>query len=169
VVVAMEDPNPNVRGGGNACLREKGIEVVCGVCEDEARRLNESFIKYIRTNKPFVVLKVAATLDGRMATHSGDARWVTGEQARARVHVMRKAMDGILVGVGTVLADDPRLTARVEGHHGVDPVRIILDTRLRMPPTAGMLGQTSSAPTYVVCGPRPPEQAAEALTRNGAR
>jgi diaminohydroxyphosphoribosylaminopyrimidine deaminase/5-amino-6-(5-phosphoribosylamino)uracil reductase len=153
VVVAMADPNPNVAGGGNALLKSRAIEVICGVCEEEAARLNESFIKYMRTNRPFVVLKMAATLDGRIATRTGDARWVTGPEARGFVHQLRHAMDGIMVGMGTVMADDPELTTRLDKRRGVDPVRVVLDTHLSISSGARMLNQLSSAETIIVCGP----------------
>lgn len=169
VVSAMPDPNPDVQGGGHAFLQSRGIEVTCGVMELEARRLNESFIKYIRTKRPFVVLKMAATLDGRIATRTGDARWVTGAVARSLVHRMRHAMDAILVGVGTVKADDPRLTARLEEKPGQDPIRLVLDTRLTMPKRARMLTQTSAAPTYVVCGAEASDVDRRRLTSAGAR
>jgi diaminohydroxyphosphoribosylaminopyrimidine deaminase / 5-amino-6-(5-phosphoribosylamino)uracil reductase len=169
VVVAMADPNPDVTGGGNAYLRARGIDVVCGVCADEAHRLNEIFVKYIRTKHPFVVLKMAATLDGRIATRTGDARWVTGPAARARVHILRHAMDAIMVGVGTVLSDDPQLTARLEEGGGVDPIRIVLDTHLRMPATARMLCQDSPAETWVVCGSQAARDKRTRLTDHGAR
>lgn len=168
VVVAMADPNPDVTGGGNAYLNSRGVNVVCGVCEAEAGRLNESFIKYVRTKLPFVVLKMAATLDGRIATRTGDARWVTGPAARARVHALRHAMDAIMVGVGTVKADDPELTTRLEKGHGVDPTRIILDTGLRMPETARMLRQASAAETWVICGPGVDENSRKRLSDQGA-
>ncbi len=168
VVAAMADPNPDVNGGGNAFLESRGIEVTCGVEEADARRLNESFIKYTRTKRPFVVLKMAATLDGRIATRTGDARWVTGPEARALVHRLRHAMDAILVGVGTVIADDPRLTARLETGQGVDPMRIILDTHLNMPETAAMLNQPSTADTWVVCGGEAAENRKEVLMAKGA-
>jgi diaminohydroxyphosphoribosylaminopyrimidine deaminase / 5-amino-6-(5-phosphoribosylamino)uracil reductase len=168
VVVAVDDPNPDVAGGGNAYLRGRGVQVVCDVCRDPAMRLNESFFKHARTKLPFVVLKMAATLDGRIATRTGDARWVTGPEARARVHVLRHAMDAIMVGVGTVLADDPQLTTRLEAGPGVDATRIILDTHLRMPDTARMLQQTSAAETWVVCGPGAAADSKKRLTDYGA-
>lgn len=168
VVVAMPDPNPDVAGGGNAFLISRGVDLVCGVEETAARRLNESFIKFVRTGKPFVILKIASTLDGRIATRTGDARWVTGERARAYVHQLRHAMDAIMVGVGTVAADDPQLTTRLENGRGVDPVRVVLDTSLRMPVKARMLHQASKAPTWVVCGPDAPPAARERLCAEGA-
>ena len=169
VVVAMADPNPDVAGGGNAWLQSRGIQVICGVCDGEARRLNESFVKYVQTKRPFVVLKMAATLDGRIAARSGDARWVTGPAARTRVHELRHALDAIMVGVGTVKQDDPQLTTRLEDRQGVDPIRIVLDTRLRMPGTARMLQQVSSARTWVVCGPDAGEDAKARLRGRGAK
>lgn len=157
VVVAMTDPNPRVEGGGNAFLASKGIRITTGVCEEAAKRLNEPFIKYITTHKPFVLLKCAATLDGRLATRTGDSRWVTGEAARAYVHRLRHDYDAILVGVGTVLADNPQLTSRIpaspDGRKPKDPLRIILDTHLRIPGTAGVLNPDSEAETLIVTGP----------------
>jgi diaminohydroxyphosphoribosylaminopyrimidine deaminase/5-amino-6-(5-phosphoribosylamino)uracil reductase len=168
VVVAMEDPNPEVAGGGNAFLVSRGMDLVCGVEQAAAQRLNESFIKFVRTRTPFVILKIASTLDGRIATRTGDARWVTGSIARAHVHQLRHGMDAIMVGVGTVEADDPQLTARLENGRGVDPVRIVLDTRLRMPEKARMLHQASKAPTWVICGPDAPPAARKRLEAAGA-
>jgi diaminohydroxyphosphoribosylaminopyrimidine deaminase / 5-amino-6-(5-phosphoribosylamino)uracil reductase len=169
VVVAMADPNPDVRGGGNDFLQSQGIEVLTGVKASEARRLNESFIKFVTTKEPFVVLKLAATLDGRIATRTGDARWVTGEAARNQVHQLRHALDAIMVGIGTVKSDDPQLTARPAGQKGVDPIRLVLDTRLSMSKRAQMLNQASNAPTYVVCGPEASEMDRRRLTAAGAR
>jgi diaminohydroxyphosphoribosylaminopyrimidine deaminase / 5-amino-6-(5-phosphoribosylamino)uracil reductase len=168
VVVAVTDPNPDVAGGGNAYLKEQGLQVLCGVCREQALRQNESFFKYARTKIPFVVLKMAATLDGRIATRTGDARWVTGPEARARVHTLRHAMDAIMVGVGTVKADDPELTTRLEEGRGVDATRIILDTHLRMPDTARMLQQASAAETWVVCGPEAAPDNRKRLADQGA-
>ena len=151
VVSAMADPNPGVAGGGHARLRDAGLIVDEGLLAGAAARLNETWIKYIRTGLPFTVLKCAATLDGRIATRTGDARWVTGPAARERVHRLRSRMDAILVGVGTVIADDPRLTARLPNGSGRDPLRIILDARLETPPEARMLRLDSSAETLIVC------------------
>jgi diaminohydroxyphosphoribosylaminopyrimidine deaminase/5-amino-6-(5-phosphoribosylamino)uracil reductase len=137
--------------------------------EAAARRQNEYFFKYVRTQRPFVVLKIASTLDGRIATSTGDARWVTGPAARAQVHRLRHAMDAILVGIGTVEADDPQLTTRLDDERGVDPVRIVLDSGLRMPETARMLNQSSGAPTWVVCGPDVAQADKERLQAKGAQ
>lgn len=164
VVVAMADPNPHVTGGGNRRLQAEGIDVVTGVCEPEARALNESFIKYIRTKNPFVILKCAATLDGRIATRTGDAKWVTGPASRQFVHQIRHAVDGILVGIGTVKADDPSLTTRLDGGEGRDPVRVILDTHLAISDTAKVLRQQSDSDTVIVCGPAASAEKSARLT-----
>jgi diaminohydroxyphosphoribosylaminopyrimidine deaminase / 5-amino-6-(5-phosphoribosylamino)uracil reductase len=168
VVVAMEDPNPGVSGGGNRFLMENGIAVTTGIRENEARVLNEGFVTWVTSGRPFVLVKCAATLDGRIATRTGDSRWVTGAAARAHVHRIRQWADGILIGVGTVLADNPSLTTRIDGEAGCDPTRIILDTTLRMPPTSKMLTQQSNAPTWIVCGPDASPERREALENAGA-
>jgi diaminohydroxyphosphoribosylaminopyrimidine deaminase / 5-amino-6-(5-phosphoribosylamino)uracil reductase len=134
VVVGTVDPNPKVRGRGIAALRRAGISVDVGIREAECRELNEDFEKYIETGLPFVVLKLASTLDGRIATANGDSRWVTGEAARRHVHAMRARYDCVIVGSETVRADDPELTCRIRG--GRDPLRVVLDGRLRVPETA---------------------------------
>lgn len=169
VVVAMTDPNPGVQGGGNQCLIDNGIAVVTGVCQREAEALNEGFAKWITSGLPFVLVKCAATLDGRLATRTGDSRWVTGAASRAHVHRLRQWADGIMVGVGTVLADDPSLTTRIDGERGSDPTRIVLDTTLRMPPTAKMLAQPSDAATWIACGPDAAPDRRKALENAGAR
>jgi diaminohydroxyphosphoribosylaminopyrimidine deaminase / 5-amino-6-(5-phosphoribosylamino)uracil reductase len=153
VVIGMQDPNPTVTGGGADFLKQRGVEVTLGVCKEAAEALNEVFIKYIRTRRPFVIAKCAATLDGRIATRTGDSKWVTGEAARACVHEMRHAVDAILVGVGTVAADDPRLTTRIADRKVKDPVRVILDTHGRIPSSARVLRHASGAETIVVAGP----------------
>jgi diaminohydroxyphosphoribosylaminopyrimidine deaminase/5-amino-6-(5-phosphoribosylamino)uracil reductase len=173
VVVAMSDPNPVVQGGGNQTLRDQKVEVVTGICEKEAQILNESFIAWATSGQPFVIVKCAATLDGRIATRSGDSRWVTGPASRQFVHRIRHAVDGILVGLETVKKDDPSLTTRLEGENGPtpgsDPTRIVLDTRLSIPLAAKLLHQSSDAPTYVVCGPDAPADRRAALENAGAR
>ena len=169
VVVAMLDPNPRVTGGGNAYLASKGIEVHCGVLEKQARKLNESFVKFSCTQMPFVTLKCAATLDGRLATRTGDARWVTGPVARAFVHRLRHINDAILVGVDTVKQDDPSLTTRLENMVGRDPVRIILDSRLTIPENAKVLRLNSDSDTIIATGLNPPKKKHEALVRRGIK
>jgi diaminohydroxyphosphoribosylaminopyrimidine deaminase / 5-amino-6-(5-phosphoribosylamino)uracil reductase len=146
VVAAIEDPNPQVQGQGFQKLRATGIEVTTGVLEDEARRLNEAFAKHIRTRTPLVVLKAAMTLDGKIAPPPGESEnpsalgaggatggWITSELARAHVHELRHAMDAIMVGVGTVVADDPLLTDRTGLPRRRPLLRVILDSRLRIP------------------------------------
>ncbi len=169
VVVAMEDPNPHVTGGGIGRLQASGIEVISGVCRNEAWQLNEAFVKYVRSGLPWVVLKSAMTLDGRIATASGDARWVSGPQSRALVHRLRHRLDAILVGIGTVKADNPSLTTRLAEGGGRDPVRIILDTGLSIDPDARVLHLESDAPTWIVCGPGVDAGKMERLNKTGAR
>ena len=169
VVAAMRDPNPDVKGGGLAYLADKGVEVTAGVCEASAVRLNEVFIKYIRTKHPFVIVKCAATLDGRIATRTGDSKWVSGAASRAFVHGLRHAVDAIMVGVGTVNADNPSLTTRIDGLKGKDPLRFIIDTRLSISEDARVLNLTSDAETTIVVGPLASDEKKERLVQKGAR
>ncbi|UFS71205.1 bifunctional diaminohydroxyphosphoribosylaminopyrimidine deaminase/5-amino-6-(5-phosphoribosylamino)uracil reductase RibD [Geomonas sp. RF6] len=152
VFVAVVDPNPLVGGKGIAILREAGIEVETGILEEECREINEPFFKWIATGLPFVILKSALTLDGKSATASGDSKWVTSAAARQRVHRLRGQVDGIMVGVGTALKDDPLLTCRAPG--GKDPIRIVVDSSLRLPLHAAVFNPHSKAPTVVAtcCG-----------------
>ncbi len=158
VVAAMEDPNPGVAGRGFARLEGAGIQVDKGLMEAEARKVNEVFCKFITQNLPFVALKTAATLDGKIATRTGASRWITGEESRAFVHRLRSRHDGVLTGVGTVLKDDPRLNVRLpEG--GRDPFRVLVDSRGRVPLEAKILvppEKTLIAVTRRACGEKIP-------------
>lgn len=138
VVAAMTDPNPMVAGKGVKRLKDAGIEVDVGVMEEEARKLNEVFIKYITTKKPFIVAKIAQSIDGKIALASGESRWITGEPARVKAHELRSWYDAVMVGIGTVLADDPLLTCRLPGKKK-NPVRIVVDSNAKMPLNARIL------------------------------
>ena len=148
VVVAAVDPNPLVAGRGVAKLRAAGIEVTTGVLEQESLALNEAFNKYITTGLPFVTLKTASTLDGRIASRTGDSRWVTGTAAREAVHALRHRHAGIMVGAGTADTDDPSLTARLSVP-ALHPVRIVVDSALRTPPSLRVYTD-GEAPTIVL-------------------
>ncbi|QUH19460.1 bifunctional diaminohydroxyphosphoribosylaminopyrimidine deaminase/5-amino-6-(5-phosphoribosylamino)uracil reductase RibD [Alkaliphilus sp. B6464] len=149
VVVAMEDPNPLVAGKGISILREHGIEVAIGVLEDKAKKLNEVFIKFITTGRPFCVLKTAMTLDGKIASYTGDSRWVTNEESRRYVHELRHRFTSIMVGIGTVLADDPLLTTRLDSIDKKNPIRIVVDTRGNIPLDANVLQCDNNTKTII--------------------
>ncbi|MBN1832945.1 MAG: bifunctional diaminohydroxyphosphoribosylaminopyrimidine deaminase/5-amino-6-(5-phosphoribosylamino)uracil reductase RibD [Deltaproteobacteria bacterium] len=167
VVVGMRDPNPGVTGGGCEFLAKRGVEVRSGVLESECRKLNESYIKFVLTGRPYVVAKSAMTLDGWVATSSGHSQWVTNEMSRQFVHQLRDRMDGVMVGVGTVLTDDPLLTTRLKRGRGRDPVRIIVDTHLRTPDRAKVLNSESSSETLMIVGPDVPAQRLRRIEREG--
>jgi len=169
VVVAMTDPNPLVAGKGMQKLKDAGIQVACGVLEEDACRLNEVFIKYITTRLPYVVLKTAMSLDGKIATAQGESQWITGATAREYVHRLRDRYDAILVGVGTVLADDPSLTCRLPEGGGKDPVRVVLDSQARTPSTARVITQPSEAPTLIVTVPGASPERVRLLKEAGAQ
>jgi diaminohydroxyphosphoribosylaminopyrimidine deaminase/5-amino-6-(5-phosphoribosylamino)uracil reductase len=147
VIVGCRDPYPLVRGRGIAMLRRAGIRTTLGVLEDECTQLNEGFITRMRLGRPFAILKLATTLDGRIATPDGDARWISSAGSRELVHRWRGECDAVMVGAGTIIADNPRLTCRIAG--GRDPARVIVDGRLQTDPRATIFHQRSAAPTIV--------------------
>lgn len=153
VVVAMRDPNPQVAGRGIRQLKQAGIVVDVGCLKQEATKLNEIYIHWVKTGLPFVILKSGMTLDGKIATAKGESKWITGSKAREHVHQLRSQVDAIAVGVNTVLKDDPQLTARLSGSKGQatrQPVRLIFDSRLRIPFTARVLQGIEQNPTAMV-------------------
>ncbi len=145
VVVAMQDPNPLVSGRGIKMLRDAGIEVIEGILEKEARVLNEIFIKYISNKMPFVIMKTAMTLDGKIASISGDSKWISGERSRQQVHVIRDRVSAIMVGINTVIVDNPALTARLNYGRGRDPIRIIVDSKGIIPIDSQVINVESSS------------------------
>ena len=164
VIIAARDPNPRVNGKGVEKLRAAGIEVIEGVLEEEARELNEIFFWWTRTGRPFVSLKLAMSLDGRIATRSGESRWITGPAARRRAHELRRRHAAVLVGVNTVLADDPELTVREVP--GPNPMRVVLDSRGKTPPTARVLEEDGGVLIATTDAMSP--EAEEALRGRGA-
>jgi len=150
VVIGCLDPYPPVRGRGVAILNAAGIATTVGALESECRRMNEGFIARVTRGRPFVILKLAMSLDGRIATASGDSRWISSEESRRLVHQWRREADVVMVGASTVIADNPRLTCRIAG--GRDPVRVIIDQRLRSPAGARIFHQRSPAATILVTG-----------------
>lgn len=165
VVAAMRDPNPLVAGRGFQQLRRAGIKVRSGLCQEESSQLIEAFAKFITQRRPWVTLKLAATLDGKIATASGDARWISGARSRARVHRWRNEVDAVLVGAGTVRADDPLLTCRVAG--GRNPYRVVLDSRLRISPSAMLLRLPDADKTIIVTTHKAPLSKVRALEKFG--
>jgi len=164
----MLDPNPDVDGRGVARLRDAGIRVDVGCLEDEARQLNEAYIHWIDTGRPFVILKAAMTVDGKIATATGQSRWITGEKARQRVHRLRSRVDAVMVGIGTVLHDDPQLTARLPGNMGRQPARVVVDSRLRLPRNAKVLTTRTGGEVIVATTARAPKPRVEQFRRLGA-
>ena len=156
VFVAMEDPNPKVAGYGIEILRESGIEVEVGLLEDEAKKLNENFLKWITKKIPFVTSKFACSLDGKIATVGGESKWISCEESRKFSHHLRDISDGIMVGVGTVLADNPSLTTRIE--NGKNPVRIVVDSMARTPINSKIICDGEAKTILAVTKNAPPEK-----------
>lgn len=168
VVVGMVDPNPLVAGRGIRYLQDRGVEVVSGIMNEECHRINRAFCHWITTGQPWVIMKAGMSLDGKIAARTGNSGWITNELSRRYVHQLRDKVDAILVGIGTALADDPSLTTRLPGRNHRDPLRVILDRDLRLPPNARVLAQDSNAPTMICCGPNADHGRAEALVAAGA-
>ena len=150
VVAALEDPDPRVAGGGLARLRAAGLGVEAGLCAAEAAEINAGFLSRLRLGRPLVTLKLATSLDGRIATASGESRWITGAPARERAHLLRATHDAILVGTDTVIADNPQLTCRLPGLAQHSPVRVALDRQLRIPLDAHLVAEARAVPTWVL-------------------
>ncbi|THD85826.1 bifunctional diaminohydroxyphosphoribosylaminopyrimidine deaminase/5-amino-6-(5-phosphoribosylamino)uracil reductase RibD [Aliigemmobacter aestuarii] len=167
VVTALTDPDPRVAGKGHAMLRAAGIAVTEGVMEDAARRLNAGFLKRVTRGLPFVTLKMAATLDGRIATASGESRWLTGSGARRAVHAMRMRHDAVMVGAGTARADDPDLTVRDIGARH-QPVRIVIDSRLAHSPDSRLGRSARDVPIWMLHSPDAPAPSRAAWAATGA-
>lgn len=167
VVTALEDPDPRVSGRGIATLRAAGIAVEVGACAQDAADLNAGFFMRVQRGRPLVALKLATSLDGRIATRTGDSKWITGDAARRRAHLLRATHDAILIGAGTALADDPELTCRLPGLGSRSPVRVVLDRHLRLPAGARLFADTAKAPTWVVCSPAAATTRRDVLRRQG--
>lgn len=168
VYVAEVDPNPSVAGKGVHQLQNAGINVHVGVCEQEASDLNEVHRKYIQTGKPFVILKTAMSLDGKIATASGESQWITSEASRQRGHEVRDVVDAVLVGRGTVERDNPSLTTRLHDTEGQDATRIVLDSRGRTCPDARIFNAESEAGVIVAVTAEAPAENVDALEKAGA-
>ena len=169
VIIAAHDPNPRVTGGGAEFLAARGVEVQEGLLAAAARRLNEAWMHYVNTGRPWVIAKSACSLDGKIATVGGESQWLTGEAARGLGHRLRHRVDAIVVGVGTVLADNPQLTTRRPRGPGKDPIRVVLDSRLRLPLTSRLLHLDSPAPTWVATTGQAPPETIRALEAKGAQ
>lgn len=171
VVIAMNDPNPSVKGRGVAAIRRAGLSVAVGVARGEAEGLNNAYSYWIKTKRPYVICKAGMTLDGQIATASGAAKWITGKQSRRDVHSLRSCVDAVLVGIGTVLADDSSLTARVGSRLNKlalkQPLRIVVDSTLRIPMNAAILSNQESAKTVVAVTDSASASRKRALLRRG--
>jgi diaminohydroxyphosphoribosylaminopyrimidine deaminase/5-amino-6-(5-phosphoribosylamino)uracil reductase len=167
VVAATPDPNRKVSGGGAAFLRNNGVQVEVGLLAEEVRRLNEAWFTWVETGLPFIIAKAACSLDGKIATLTGNSQWLTGPAARSFGHRLRHDCDAILVGIGTVLADDPQLTMRLHRRKSNDPIRVVLDSRLRIPPSARLLHLRSPSPTWIACTAAAPAEKIQALESLG--
>ncbi|MBS4536146.1 bifunctional diaminohydroxyphosphoribosylaminopyrimidine deaminase/5-amino-6-(5-phosphoribosylamino)uracil reductase RibD [Clostridium sp. D2Q-14] len=167
VLIGMRDPNPLVAGKGIEILKNEGIDVEVGILEEEVKKLNEIFVKYITKKRPFCILKTAMTLDGKIATVTGDSKWITNEESRKYVHNIRHHVSAIMVGIGTVLVDNPRLTTRIDEKNGLDPIRIIVDTKGKIPLNFKVLNIESDAKTIIATTKYMDEQKIKAIQEKG--
>ncbi|MCX5861336.1 MAG: bifunctional diaminohydroxyphosphoribosylaminopyrimidine deaminase/5-amino-6-(5-phosphoribosylamino)uracil reductase RibD [Deltaproteobacteria bacterium] len=165
----MDDPNPGVRGGGAKTLKEAGVEVVGHVSEKRCSRVNEVYVTNVTKRRPFVFMKLAMSLDGRIATRTGHSQWITSEQSRRKVHRLRDRVSAIMVGIGTVLSDNPSLTTRLRNGRGRDPVRIVADSDLRTPLDARILDASSDAGVIIATRKDPPADRRMRLEQKGAK
>ncbi|MBZ9636472.1 bifunctional diaminohydroxyphosphoribosylaminopyrimidine deaminase/5-amino-6-(5-phosphoribosylamino)uracil reductase RibD [Clostridium sp. FP1] len=168
VVIGMIDPNPLVAGKGIEILRSSGIEVTTGIMEKEIMKTNEIFIKYISSKQPFCIMKTAMTIDGKIATSSGDSKWISNEKSRAYVHELRQRVSGIMVGIGTILMDDPELTTRRDGLLSLNPTRIVIDSKARIPLEAKVLQGDEKTKTIIVTTEFADKSKIEAIKQKGA-
>ena len=150
VVVALEDPDPRVAGEGLRRLRAAGLDVEVGLCTEEAAEVNAGFLSRLRLGRPLVTFKLATSLDGRIAVATGESQWITGPPARDRAHALRASHDAIMVGTGTVVADDPQLTCRLPGLGHRSPVRVVIDRHLRISPASRIIADAPRVPTWVL-------------------
>ncbi len=169
VYYGIDDPNPSVIGGGAEFLRKAGVEVVGQVLENRCRALNDMYLTNVTFKRPFVYLKLAMSLDGRVATRTGHSQWITSEQSRMRVHRLRDRVTAVMVGIKTVLADNPFLTTRLNGREGRDPVRIVADSNLRTPLEANIFNQMSPAGVIIATRRNPPSRLRARLEKKGCR
>lgn len=169
VIIGMKDPNSLVAGKGIEILKDSGIEVEVGILEEDINKLNEIFIKFITTKKPFCILKTAMTLDGKIASVTGNSKWITNEESRAYVHMLRHQVSAIMVGVDTVIADNPKLTTRLTNKNGLDPIRVIVDTTGRIPLDSNVLNINSDAITIVATTNKIDSVKIKAIEEKGAK
>lgn len=168
VIIGTGDPNPSVAGGGAAYLHAMNVEVESGLLENECRALIRPFAKHVKTGFPWVTMKAGMSLDGKISFQEGYGGTITGSLSQHMVHTMRDSHDAVLIGVQTALIDDPSLTTRLPGNSGRDPLRVILDTNLRLSPDSKMLKQQSSAPTWIFCGSNADVNKISSLEKSGA-
>lgn len=169
VVIAMEDPNPLVSGRGIDKLKSYGVEVVVGLLQNEAKKLNETFIKFITTNMPFCTIKTAMTLDGKIATHTGNSKWITNEMSRKHTHVLRHEYASIMVGIGTIIEDNPHLTTRLNQVYSKNPIRVIVDSRGRIPLVANVLDCNDDKKTIIAVTDLADKEKLKAIENKGAK